>query len=98
MAIQKNSEKLVEDETGFSQFVTLLFSHKKKIVRSVLSNTLKRKVKQSNIRINIALEPDKYNERRIFTLSLEELIYLYNNLKMKIGEDLWSDIISQNTN
>jgi 16S rRNA (adenine1518-N6/adenine1519-N6)-dimethyltransferase len=98
VTIQRKNEKLVEDETGFSQFVTLLFSHKKKIVRSVLSNTLKRKAKQSNIKIKIALEPDKYNERRIFTLSLEELIYLYNNLKMKIGEDLWSDIISQNTN
>ena len=76
VAIQKNSEKLVEDETSFSQFVTLLFSHKKKIVRSVLSNTLKRKVKQSEITAKITLKPDKYNERRIFTLSLEELIYL----------------------
>ncbi|MHA1419812.1 MAG: 16S rRNA (adenine(1518)-N(6)/adenine(1519)-N(6))-dimethyltransferase RsmA [Candidatus Heimdallarchaeaceae archaeon] len=98
VAIQKKNEKLVEDETGFSQFVTLLFSHKKKIVRSVLSSTLKRKIKQLKIITNIALEPDKYNERRIFTLSLEELIYLYNNIRMKIGEDLWSDIIFQNTN
>ena len=98
VAIQKKNEKLIEDEMGFSRFVTLLFSHKKKIVRSVLSSTLKRKMKQSKIITNIVLEPDKYNERRIFTLSLEELIYLYNNLKMKIGEDLWSDIISQNAN
>ncbi len=98
VAIQKNDDKLVEDEASFGQFVTLLFSHKKKIVRSVLSNTIKRKAKQSKITTKITLEPDKYNERRIFTLSLEELIYLYNNLKMKIGEDLWSDIISQNTN
>ncbi len=98
VTIQKKSEKLVEDEKGFSQFVTLLFSHKKKIVRSVLSNTIKRKAKQSKITINIAFEPDMHNERRIFTLSLEELIYLYDNLKMKIGENLWSDIISQNTN
>lgn len=97
VAIQKKNEKLVEDEIGFSQFVTLLFSHKKKIVRSVLSSTVKRKVKQSKITRNIVLEPEKYNERRIFTLSLEELIYLYNDLKMKVGEDLWSDIISQNT-
>ncbi|MBY9001113.1 MAG: ribosomal RNA small subunit methyltransferase A [Candidatus Heimdallarchaeota archaeon] len=97
VSVQKKTETLIEDEIGFSKFVTLLFSHKKKIVRSVLSNVLRRKAKQFTIPINLKIEPDRFTERRIFTLSLDELIDLYNNLKTKIGENLWLDIISQNT-
>ena len=85
-------------ESNFNDFVTLLFSNKKKIVRSVLLNNLKRKLKSNDKLKEINIEPILYSERRIFTLTKDELINLYNNLRTKIGEDLWLDIISLNTN
>ena len=92
----KKKESIVSDENSeFDNFITVLFSHKKKILRSILTNLLKRKgYMDQRDRI---IEDIPYLERRIFTLSLEELVELSKIVKTKMSEDLWSDIISLNT-
>ena len=97
VSIQKKKETSVENHDDFKLLITLLFSNKKKIVRSVLSNQLKRKAKLNIYPKIDILDSLPYAERRIFTLSLEELIQLYEVIKTEIGEDMWSDIISLNT-
>ena len=96
VSIQKKKETLVANHDDFRLLVTLLFSNKKKIVRSVLSNLLKRKAKLNIYPKTDILDTLPYAERRIFTLSLEELVEVYEETKKKIGEDMWSDIISPN--
>lgn len=96
ISMKRKTSFAISEDAQFGEFVTLLFSHKKKIVRSVLLNTLKRRKKESERISDVKIEPVLYGERRIFTLSLEELIKLYSELKEKVGESTWSDIISQN--
>ncbi len=96
VSIQKKKESLVKNHDDFRLLITLLFSNKKKIVRSVLSNQLKRKAKLNIYPKIDILDSLPYAERRIVTLSLEELVQLYEITKTKIGEDMWSDIISLN--
>lgn len=86
---------IARKDTDFGTFVTLLFSHKKKILRSIITNLLKNKG-NSEFR-NTIMEGIPYLERRIFTLSLEELTNLHKIIRDKMGEDLWSDIIFPNT-
>jgi 16S rRNA (adenine1518-N6/adenine1519-N6)-dimethyltransferase len=95
VSMKKKERKLFYKNTEFDKLITLLFSHKKKILRSILTNLLKRKGFMEQRDSIITGIP--YLERRIFTLSLEELVELYQNIRAKIGEDLWSDIISLNT-
>ncbi len=92
----KRKEKTITDlKSDFDDFITLIFSHKKKILRSTIANLLKRK---GHIELrNKVVNSLPYLERRIFTLSLEELVDLYKFIRAKIGEDLWSDIFSLNT-
>jgi len=96
VSIQKKKETLIRNHDDFRLLITLLFSNKKKIVRSVFSNLLKRKAKLNMYPKIDIIDSLPYAERRIFTLSLEELVQLYNVTKTKIGEDMWSDIISLN--
>ena len=96
VSIQKKKETLVENHDDFRLLITLLFSNKKKIVRSVFSNLLKKKAKLNIYPKIDILDSLPYAERRIFTLSLEELVEVYEVTKTKIGEDMWSDIISLN--
>ncbi|NPD87122.1 MAG: ribosomal RNA small subunit methyltransferase A [Asgard group archaeon] len=91
----KRKEKItVNMNSDFDNFITLIFSHKKKILRSIITNLLKRKG-YGELR-NKIVNNLPYLERRIFTLSLVELIDLYKFIRTKIGEDLWSDIFSLN--
>jgi 16S rRNA (adenine1518-N6/adenine1519-N6)-dimethyltransferase len=86
----------VEDIEDFSLLITLLFSHKKKIVRSILNNLLKRREKSKIILPNGILDSLQFTDRRVFTLSLKELVELYQSVKQRIGEDMWLSIISPN--
>jgi len=81
----------------FGRFIILLFTQKKKTVRSVLVNVIKRKTKQ-NFQINQEiLQELPFLDSRIFNLTLVQLIEIYSHLKSKQGEGLWSDMISPNT-
>ena len=97
VAITKKEEKIGFESSDFSALVTLLFTQKKKTVRSVLVNLIKRKSKQSiMIKQDIMLELP-YLERRIFTLTAAELIEIFSILKTELDDDLWLDMISLNT-
>ncbi|MCG3215257.1 MAG: ribosomal RNA small subunit methyltransferase A [Candidatus Heimdallarchaeota archaeon] len=97
VSICKKDETLVQNHKDFGLLVTLLFTNKKKIVRNVFANLLKRKAKQKLYPNSDILESLPYAERRIFTLTLEELAYLFQKIRNGIGEKMWSDIISLNT-
>jgi 16S rRNA (adenine1518-N6/adenine1519-N6)-dimethyltransferase len=95
VALKKREKIAVDKNTGFDDFITIIFSHKKKILRSTINNLLKLK---GHLELKTqVIDGLPYLERRIFTLSLEELVDLYKIIRAKIGEDLWSDIISLNT-
>ena len=97
VSITKKKNKTEIDHVDFGRFITLLFTQKKKIVRSVLVNLIKRKSKQ-NIQIEQKIvEELPYLERRIFTLTNDELTEMYSNLKSKLGEELWLSMTSPNT-
>lgn len=97
VSIQKLKKELVKDLNNFSKFNTLLFTNKKKTVRNILVNLLKRMAKQSILFPSVTLESVPHLERRVFTLTIDELDEIFKILKKRIGEDVWSDIISQNT-
>jgi 16S rRNA (adenine1518-N6/adenine1519-N6)-dimethyltransferase len=97
VSIQKLKKELVKDLNNFSKFSTLLFTNKKKTVRNILVNLLKRKAKQNITLPDKVLETVPHLERRVFTLTIDELNEIFKILKKRIGEDLWSDITSQNT-
>jgi 16S rRNA (adenine1518-N6/adenine1519-N6)-dimethyltransferase len=93
--VKRREKTIIDLNSDFDNFITLIFSHKKKILRSTFTNLLKQK---GHIGLREKLTDEiPYLERRIFTLSLEELVDLYYIIKAKIGEDLWSDIISLST-
>ena len=95
VSMKRKENTIININSDFDDFITLIFSHKKKILRSIISNLLKRK---GHIELrNKVVSSLPYLERRIFTLSLEELVDLYKFIRAKIGEDLWSDIFSLNT-
>jgi 16S rRNA (adenine1518-N6/adenine1519-N6)-dimethyltransferase len=84
------------DYQDFGHFIILLFTQKKKTVRNVLVNLIKRKTKQ-NFEINQdVLKNLPYLENRIFNLSIDELIEIYSILKSNLGEELWLNMISPN--
>jgi len=97
VSIQKRKKSIIKDLNNFSEFNTLLFTNKKKTVRNILINLLKRKEKQNFSLPSDILESVPYLERRVFTLTVEELNEIFIILKKRIGEDLWSNIISQDT-
>ncbi|MHA2357210.1 MAG: 16S rRNA (adenine(1518)-N(6)/adenine(1519)-N(6))-dimethyltransferase RsmA [Candidatus Heimdallarchaeaceae archaeon] len=86
----------VKDVEDFSLLINLLFSHKKKVVRSILNNLFKRKEKSDIILPKDILDSLQFADRRVFTLTLKELIDLYQSVKQRIGEDKWLNIISPN--
>jgi len=86
----------VEDIEDFSLLINLLFSHKKKVVRSILNNLLKRKEKSNILLPSGTLDSLQFADRRVFTLTLKELLELYRSVKQRIGEDMWLSIISPN--
>jgi len=92
---KKNTYKFDHDD--FGRFITLLFTQKKKTVRSVLVNLIKRKSKQNVQLDQEVLKELPYLERRIFSLTIDELAKMYSNLKAKLGEELWLNMISLNT-
>jgi 16S rRNA (adenine1518-N6/adenine1519-N6)-dimethyltransferase len=94
VSMKRKEKTIAYMNSDFDDFITLIFSHKKKILRSTITNLLKRKghIELRNKLVNSL----PYLERRIFTLSLEELVDLYKFIRAKIGEDLWSDIFSLN--
>ncbi len=97
VAITKKENKIGIDHKDFGLFVTLLFTQKKKTVRSVLVNLIKRKSKQG-IQIGQGiLENLPHLEKRIFYLTIDELTEMYFNLKTRLGEELWSNMTSLNT-
>ena len=94
VSVKKKEKTVIDKNSDFDDFITLIFSHKKKILRSTITNLLKSKGHSEH---KTELFRDlPYLERRIFTLSLEELVDLYKIIREKIGEDLWLDIISLN--
>jgi len=93
VAIEKKEKYELKDSKEFKYYVTLLFNHKKKTVRTVILNLFKAKVKQ-NIQINRKnIDSLPLLERRIFSLTLDELMQFYTELKEYVGEEVWSDII-----
>ncbi|MHA1707641.1 MAG: 16S rRNA (adenine(1518)-N(6)/adenine(1519)-N(6))-dimethyltransferase RsmA [Candidatus Heimdallarchaeaceae archaeon] len=95
--ISKKRNTKIRDYKEFMLFNTHLFNNKKKIVRSNLANLLKRKRKEQISFDATLLEGIPYSNRRIFTLTLDEIIKIYNYIKEKIEEDAWFNIISLNT-
>ncbi len=96
VSITKKEEMIVEDNDSFTSFVRFLFTNKKKTVRTILINKIKRMEKQGSTIERKTLDSLQFMGRRVFTMSLEELAEFHNQIKERIGEELWSDIISPN--
>ncbi len=100
-AIVKIIPKSVANDVNkedFGFFVTTLFTLKRKTVRSVVNNLLKNSSKEGIYPEDNVMDRLIFPKRRIFTLTHQETLRLYNNLKKSIGEKNWSNIISLNTN
>ncbi|MCK4844092.1 MAG: ribosomal RNA small subunit methyltransferase A [Candidatus Heimdallarchaeota archaeon] len=91
--IEPTKEKKVEDIKDFEIFNTVLFTLKKKLVLSVLNGFLKRKAKETTLHPPTILDSLPHAERRIFTLTLEEIIEIYSHLKKQTGEEVWQNIM-----
>lgn len=96
VAITKKDEVHLEDNEDFSAFVRMLFTNKKKTIRSILFNIMKRKEKQNILVERKVLETLQFMDRRVFTMSIEELLQLYGHMKERIGEELWLNMIPPN--
>ena len=96
VSIKKKQKMLDIDYEEFSKLITILFTQKKKTVRSVLFNLLKRQAKHNRIIEKKSLDDIPFLERRIFSLAIDELVKLYSSLKNTLGENLWSNMISLN--
>jgi 16S rRNA (adenine1518-N6/adenine1519-N6)-dimethyltransferase len=96
VSITKKEKTLVDDYNNFSAFVRALFSHKKKTIRTILLNIIKRMEKQNVAVERTILDTLQFIDRRVFTMSIEELVQLYNHIRERIGDVLWSDTISPN--
>ena len=96
VAITKKNEIMVDNYDDFSNFIRLLFMNKKKTIRTILRNIIKRKEKENLITEREFLDSLQFMDRRVFTMSLDELISLYNLIKESIGEESWLNIISPN--
>ncbi len=97
VSVKKKEKSLDIDHNDFGQFITLLFTQRKKTVRNVLVNLIKRKSKQSILIDYVVMDNLPHLERRIFSLTIDELADLYSVLKAKLGEDLWSAMTSLST-
>jgi len=98
VAVTKKENTKNINQEDFSRLVTLLFTQKKKTVRNVFVNLNKRMSKQNKQIEQDILESLPHLEKRIFNLSINELVEMYKYLKDKLGEELWLNITFLNTN
>lgn len=96
VSITRKEEVNIENYDSFSAFVRLLFTNKKKTVRAILLNIIKRMEKRDLAVERSILDSLQFMDRRVFTMSLEELVQFHKHIKKRIGEELWLNIISPN--
>ncbi len=85
-----------KEKEEYSVLITTLFCHKNKNLGSVLSSLFKRKEKIGLGKYDGVIEKLPNVNRRIFSLSINELLEVYYYLKKEVGEKEWFNIISLN--
>lgn len=98
VALSKKEEYELDNPKEFSNFITLLFNQKKKTTRNVIVNLLKLKDKDNLDIKREGIDELSYLNRRIVSLTLDELLEFYTELKKFLGEETWLNIISPSMN